>query len=71
MLSVQVASYIARIGVNATFMFAFGIPVTVRNIFLIIAANSISSTFAVTPGGVGRSRPSPPSLCETWHRRRP
>jgi uncharacterized membrane protein YbhN (UPF0104 family) len=52
-LSVQVASYISRIGVNATFMYAFGIPVTLRNIFLIIAANSISSTFAVTPGGVG------------------
>ncbi len=52
-LSVQIASYIARIGVNANFMFAFGIPVTIRNIFLIIAANSISSTFAVTPGGVG------------------
>ena len=27
--------------------------VTLGNIFLIIAANSISSTFAVTPGGVG------------------
>jgi uncharacterized membrane protein YbhN (UPF0104 family) len=52
-LSVQIASYISRIGVNATFMYAFGIPVTLRNIFLIIAANSISSTFAVTPGGVG------------------
>ena len=34
-------------------MYAFGIPVTLRNIFLIIAANSVSSTFAVTPGGVG------------------
>jgi len=52
-LSLQVASYVARIGVNATYMSAFGIPVTIRNIFLIIAANSISSTFAVTPGGVG------------------
>jgi uncharacterized membrane protein YbhN (UPF0104 family) len=52
-LSLQVASYVARMGVNATYMFAFGIPVSIRNIFLIIAANSISSTFAVTPGGVG------------------
>ena len=34
-LSVQIASYIARIGVNANVMFAFGIPVTLRNIFLI------------------------------------
>ena len=52
-LSLQVASYVARMGVNATYMYAFGIPVSIRNIFLIIAANSISSTFAVTPGGVG------------------
>jgi uncharacterized membrane protein YbhN (UPF0104 family) len=52
-LALQVASYTARIGVNANFMYAFGIPVTVRNVFLIIAANSVSSTFAVTPGGVG------------------
>jgi len=52
-LALQVASYTARIGVNANFMYAFGIPVTIRNVFLIIAANSVSSTFAVTPGGVG------------------
>ena len=52
-LSLQVASYVARMCVNATYMYAFGIPVSIRNIFLIIAANSISSTFAVTPGGVG------------------
>jgi uncharacterized membrane protein YbhN (UPF0104 family) len=52
-LALQVASYISRMCVNATFMYAFGIPVSVRNIFLIIAANSVSSTFAVTPGGVG------------------
>jgi uncharacterized membrane protein YbhN (UPF0104 family) len=52
-LLLQVMSYAARLGVNGTFMYAFGIPVTLRNIFLIVAANSISSTFAVTPGGVG------------------
>jgi uncharacterized membrane protein YbhN (UPF0104 family) len=52
-LALQVISYISRIGVNANFMYAFGIPVTLRNVFLIIAANSVSSTFAVTPGGVG------------------
>jgi uncharacterized membrane protein YbhN (UPF0104 family) len=52
-LVLQICSYAARVGVNANFMYAFGIPVTVRNVFLIIAANSVSSTFAVTPGGVG------------------
>ena len=49
----QVGAYALRMCVMATFMKAFGIPVTIRNIFLIIAANSISSTLAVTPGGVG------------------
>jgi uncharacterized membrane protein YbhN (UPF0104 family) len=52
-LAPQMLSYIIRMCVNATFMKAFGIPVSVRNVFLIIAANSISSTLAVTPGGVG------------------
>ena len=50
---VQLVSYLARMGVNATLMSAFGIPVSIRNIFLIAAASSISSTVAVTPGGVG------------------
>jgi uncharacterized membrane protein YbhN (UPF0104 family) len=77
-LSLQVASYVARMGVNATFMSAFGIPVTIRNIFLIIAANSVSSTFAVTPGGVGTQQalasvalrdvaPPAPSPPTRWH----
>jgi len=49
----QVASYLARMGVNATFMYAYGVPVSVRNVFLIVAASSISAAVAVTPGGVG------------------
>jgi uncharacterized membrane protein YbhN (UPF0104 family) len=52
-LLLQITSYITRLAVNGTFMYAFGIPVTLRNILLIVAANSISSTFAVTPGGIG------------------
>ena len=52
-LIVQMLAYCCRIAVNVTFMNAFGVPVTVRNVFLIIAANSISTTVAVTPGGVG------------------
>jgi uncharacterized membrane protein YbhN (UPF0104 family) len=51
--SVQLGSYLARMGVNATLMHAYGIPVSARNIFLIVAASSISSTVAITPGGVG------------------
>src|SRR4029079_5239884 len=39
--------------VNATFMYAFHIPVSVQNVFLIVAAASISSTVALLPGAVG------------------
>jgi uncharacterized membrane protein YbhN (UPF0104 family) len=52
-VAVEIASYLARMGVNATFMYAYGVPVSARNVLLVIAANSISSTLAVTPGGVG------------------
>jgi uncharacterized membrane protein YbhN (UPF0104 family) len=52
-VAVEAVSYAARMGVNATFMYAFDIPVTVENVFLIVAASSISSTVAVAPGAVG------------------
>ena len=52
-LVVQVLAYLSRICVNITFMHAFGIPISARSIFLIIAANSIATTVTVTPGGVG------------------
>jgi uncharacterized membrane protein YbhN (UPF0104 family) len=52
-VGVEVLSYIARMGVNATFMKAFHIPVSVENVFLIVAASSISSTVAIAPGAVG------------------
>jgi uncharacterized membrane protein YbhN (UPF0104 family) len=50
---VEAGSYVARMGVNATFMYAFHIPVSVENVFLIVAASSISSTVALLPGAVG------------------
>ena len=50
---VEAVSYCCKLGINATYMHAFGIPVSLNNIFLIIAAGSISSTFAVLPGAVG------------------
>jgi len=52
-VGVEALSYIARMGVNATFMKAFHIPVSLENVFLIVAASSISSTVAVAPGAVG------------------
>jgi uncharacterized membrane protein YbhN (UPF0104 family) len=52
-VGVEAVSYAARMGVNATFMHAYNIPVSLKNVFLIVAASSISSTVAVLPGAVG------------------
>jgi uncharacterized membrane protein YbhN (UPF0104 family) len=52
-VGVEAVSYAARMGVNATFMQAFHVPVSVTNVFLIVAASSISSTVAVLPGAAG------------------
>jgi uncharacterized membrane protein YbhN (UPF0104 family) len=50
---VEAISYMARIGVNATFMYAFHVPVSLKNVLLIVGATSISSTVALLPGAVG------------------
>ncbi len=52
-VGVEAVSYVARMGVNATFMYAYHIPVSLQNVFLIVAAASISSTVAIAPGAVG------------------
>jgi uncharacterized membrane protein YbhN (UPF0104 family) len=52
-LAVEVASYAARVGVIASFMRAYGVPVSLESVLLILAVNAIASTFAFTPGGVG------------------
>jgi uncharacterized membrane protein YbhN (UPF0104 family) len=52
-VGVEALSYAARMGVNATFMYAYDIPVSVTNVFLIVAAASISGTFAIAPGALG------------------
>src|SRR4051794_10674813 len=52
-VAVEAVSYVARMGVNATFMYAFHIPVSLENVFLIVAASSLSSTIAIAPGAVG------------------
>jgi uncharacterized membrane protein YbhN (UPF0104 family) len=50
---VEAASYVARVGVTATFMHAYDVPVSPQSVALILAVNAIASTFAFTPGGVG------------------
>jgi uncharacterized membrane protein YbhN (UPF0104 family) len=46
-------SYLARLGIIAVFLGAYGIPVTFHNVASVSASNSVSNTVAVTPGGVG------------------
>jgi uncharacterized membrane protein YbhN (UPF0104 family) len=49
----QVVSYAARLGLVAVFMAAYSIPVTFHAVMSVTAANSLSSSLSVTPGGVG------------------
>jgi uncharacterized membrane protein YbhN (UPF0104 family) len=52
-VSLQACSYGLRLLITATFMYGMEIPVSLHNVLLIVAANSISSSFAITPGGIG------------------
>jgi hypothetical protein len=52
----QAASYGCRMGVNASFMAAFGIPVTAYTVTLVASAHTLSQLFAITPGGVGQTQ---------------
>lgn len=49
----QVVSYASRLGIVAVFMAAYSIPVTFHSVMSVTAANSLSSSLSVTPGGVG------------------
>ena len=49
----ELGSYLARLGVIAVFLGAYGIPVTFHNVATVTASNSISNSVSVTPGGVG------------------
>jgi uncharacterized membrane protein YbhN (UPF0104 family) len=50
------ASFACRIGVNAVFMAAFDIPVTLFAVFLVASSHMLSQIFAITPGGVGQTQ---------------
>jgi uncharacterized membrane protein YbhN (UPF0104 family) len=47
------ASFAARLGIVAVFLAAFSIPMTFHTVVSVTAANSVSSSLSVTPGGVG------------------
>lgn len=49
----SLVSYIAKLGVIAVFLAAYGIPVTFHTVIAVQGGNSIAGTVTVTPGGVG------------------
>ncbi len=52
-LAPQIGAYALRLGVLAVLMWAYDVPVTIRNTLLMLAVESVSTTIAVTPGGAG------------------
>jgi uncharacterized membrane protein YbhN (UPF0104 family) len=52
-LVVELGAYVLRAAVTGLFMRAYGLPVSPQSVLLVLAVNSISSTLAFTPGGVG------------------
>jgi uncharacterized membrane protein YbhN (UPF0104 family) len=46
-------SFLARLGIIAVFLGAYGIPVTFHTVASVSASNSVSNSVSVTPGGVG------------------
>jgi uncharacterized membrane protein YbhN (UPF0104 family) len=46
-------SFVARLGIVAVFLGAYGIPVSFHNVATVTASNSISNSVSATPGGVG------------------
>ncbi|HEY7150710.1 MAG TPA: lysylphosphatidylglycerol synthase domain-containing protein [Solirubrobacterales bacterium] len=49
----ELGSFLARLGIIAVFLGAYGIPVTFHNVASVSASNSVSNSVSVTPGGVG------------------
>jgi len=49
----SLGSYLARLGIVAVFLGAYGIPVSFHDVASVTASNSISNSVSATPGGVG------------------
>ena len=45
--------WVAKLGVIAVFLAAYGIPVTFDTVMHVVGSNSLANTVSVTPGGVG------------------
>jgi uncharacterized membrane protein YbhN (UPF0104 family) len=46
-------AWLAKVGVIATFLAAYGIPVTFHTVMSVVGGNSLANTVSATPGGVG------------------
>jgi uncharacterized membrane protein YbhN (UPF0104 family) len=46
-------AWVAKLGVTAVFLAAYGIPVTFHTVMSVIGGNSLANTVSATPGGVG------------------
>jgi uncharacterized membrane protein YbhN (UPF0104 family) len=46
-------AWLAKLGVIATFLAAYGIPVTFHTVMSVVGGNSLANTVSATPGGVG------------------
>jgi uncharacterized membrane protein YbhN (UPF0104 family) len=49
----SLVAWLAKLGVTAVFLAAYGIPVTFHTVMSVIGGNSLSNTVSATPGGVG------------------
>jgi uncharacterized membrane protein YbhN (UPF0104 family) len=49
----SLGGYLAKLGVVAVFLAAYGIPVTFHTVMTVVGGNSIANVTSVTPGGVG------------------
>ena len=49
----SLGAWLAKLGVTAIFLAAYGIPVTFHSIMSVIGGNSLANTVSATPGGVG------------------
>ena len=49
----QIGGYIAKVGVIAVFLAAYGIPVTFGSIMSVLGSNQLANIVSFTPGGIG------------------
>jgi uncharacterized membrane protein YbhN (UPF0104 family) len=49
----QIGGYIAKVGVIAVFLAAYGIPVTFGSIMSVLGSNQLANILSFTPGGIG------------------